>query len=64
MSYYLHVHQRDKPGSGWDLQGDPFPFKTSLWHGPYEYASEALEAAISKGYHKMAYTINIIQLGD
>ena len=59
--YYLHVIQMDRSVDDYDDNGDAFSFKRVVYHGPFANEEEALAFGKSRGHHKMAYTMEVIQ---
>jgi hypothetical protein len=62
MGYYLHVSQEDRFKDSCTEDGSSFSFKRVKYHGPYSDEEEALDMAISLGYDKMCYTIEVVEL--
>jgi hypothetical protein len=59
--YYLHVIQMDRSVDDYDGEGNVFSFKRVVYHGPFTDEQDTLDFGVSRGYNRMAYTMEVIQ---
>jgi hypothetical protein len=61
--FYLHVIQMDRSVDDYDGDGHVFSFKKVVYHGPFANEQDALDFGVSRGYHNMAYTMELVEFG-